>query len=77
MERNSTRSVELHALKDFMAECVFAEKLRAWETQPSARGMSLPSVPYSDAKTVSNGMSAFPGWPAAATSPRMRCGRQR
>jgi hypothetical protein len=62
---------------DARANCVSREMMRVGVTRTSGRGISLPSAPYSDARSVSNGMSAFPRWPAEATSPQRRCGRQR
>ena len=62
---------------DAIADCVSRERMRAWEIEPGGLGISLPSVPYWDAKNVSNGMSAFPRSLAEATSPQKRCGKQR
>src|SRR4051812_8940034 len=62
---------------DAMVEQVFGERMRAWEIESSGLGTPLPSVPYSDAKNVSNGMTACPGSPAEATSRRTRFGKQR
>jgi hypothetical protein len=70
-------SATLHFQKIPTAEHVLGERTRASENEPGDRGISLPSVPYSDAKNASNGMIAFPGSPAQATSPRMQCGKQR